>query len=98
MSATLAICVTSYYHRKLETMTTKQEPTLTILHEGTPIFTSHGKWLHPLFELEQYLADHAIEPAHLLLQDKIRLMLDSRVVDVRMVYTDDSPCPTSCQE
>ena len=25
-------------------------------------------------------------------------MLDSRVVDVRMVYTDDSPCPTSCQE
>ena len=27
-------------------MTTKQEPTLTILHEGTPIFTSHGKWLY----------------------------------------------------
>jgi transposase-like protein len=25
-------------------------------------------------------------------------MLDSRVVDLRMVYTDDIPCPTSCQE
>ena len=52
-------------------MTTKQEPTLTVLHESTPIFTSHGKWLHPLFELEAYLADHPIEPAQLLLQDKI---------------------------
>ena len=52
-------------------MTTAQEPTLTVLHEGTPIFTSHGKWLHPLFELEDFLADHAIEPALLLLQDKI---------------------------
>ena len=52
-------------------MTTKQEPTLTILHGGTPIFTSHGKWLHPLFELEAYLADPPNEPAQLLLQDKI---------------------------
>jgi zinc transport system ATP-binding protein len=52
-------------------MTTAQAPTLTVLHEGTPIFTSHGKWLYPLFELEAYLADHAFQPAQLLLQDKI---------------------------
>jgi hypothetical protein len=52
-------------------MTTAQEPTLTVLHEGTPIFTSYGKWLHPLFELETYLANYPIEPARLLLQDKI---------------------------
>jgi zinc transport system ATP-binding protein len=52
-------------------MTTEQAPTLTVLHEGTPIFTSYGKWLHPLFELEDYLANRAIEPAQLLLQDKI---------------------------
>src|SRR5262249_57512561 len=39
-------------------MTTVQEPTLTVLYEGSPIFTSHGKWLHPLFELEDYLAAH----------------------------------------
>ena len=52
-------------------MTTKQEPTLTVLHESTPIFTSHGKWLYPLLELEAYLADHAFEPDHLILQDKI---------------------------
>ena len=41
-------------------MTTEQAPTLTVLHEGTPIFTSHGKWLLPLFELEAYLADHVL--------------------------------------
>jgi hypothetical protein len=52
-------------------MTTAHAPTLTVLHEGTPIFTSHGKWLHPLFELETYLADHAFQPAHCILQDKI---------------------------
>ena len=48
-----------------------QEPTLTVFRNGTPIFTSNGKWLHPLFELEVYLTDHAFQPAQLLLQDKI---------------------------
>ena len=52
-------------------MTTTQAPTLTVLQDGTPLFTSHGKWLYPLFELEEYLANHAIEPAKLLLLDKI---------------------------
>src|SRR5512145_1716106 len=52
-------------------MTTAQAPTLIVFRNGTPIFTSHGKWLHPLFELEEYLADHAFQPAQLLLQDKI---------------------------
>ena len=48
-----------------------KEPTLTVLYEGSPIFTSHGKWLHPLFELEAYLAEYPIQPENLLLQDKI---------------------------
>jgi uncharacterized protein DUF1893 len=56
---------------ELETMTTAQTPTLTVLYEGSPIFTSHGKWLHPLFELEAYLAEHPIQPENLILQDKI---------------------------
>ena len=47
------------------------EPTLTVFRNGTPIFTSYGKWLHPLLELEAYLADHAFEPENLILQDKI---------------------------
>ena len=52
-------------------MTTAQAPTLTVLHNGTPIFTSFGKWLYPLFELEDYLAAHPIQPDTLILQDKI---------------------------
>ena len=52
-------------------MMDRQAPTLTVLHEGTPIFTSYGKWLYPLFELEDYLAEHPIHPEHLILQDKI---------------------------
>ena len=52
-------------------MTTAHAPTLTVLQDGTPIFTSHGTWLHPLFELEDYLAEHAFQPENLILQDKI---------------------------
>jgi hypothetical protein len=52
-------------------MTTDKPPTLIVLHEGMPIFTSHGNWLHPLFELEAYLAEHAVQPEGLVLQDKI---------------------------
>jgi Domain of unknown function (DUF1893) len=48
-----------------------QEPTLTVFRNGTPIFTSNSQWLHPLFELEAYLADHPIEPENLILQDTI---------------------------
>ena len=48
-----------------------KELTLTVLHDGVPIFTSYGKWLHPLFELEDYLAEHPIQPENLILQDKI---------------------------
>ena len=39
-------------------MTGGKEPTLTVVYEGTPIFTSYGNWLYPLFELEAYLAEH----------------------------------------
>ena len=53
------------------TKTEGKETTLTVFHNGTPIFTSDGKWLHPLFELEDYLAEHAFQPDHLILQDKI---------------------------
>jgi hypothetical protein len=58
-------------YAELEAMTTGNAPTLTVLHEGKPIFTSNGKWLHPLFELEAYLSDHPVHPEHLILQDKI---------------------------
>jgi Domain of unknown function (DUF1893) len=52
-------------------MAAMKEPTLTVLHDDTSIFTSYGKWLHPLFELEAHLAEHPISPERLILQDKI---------------------------
>ena len=52
-------------------MAIAQAPTLTVFRNGTPIFTSSSKWLHPLFELEAYLAEHPIQPENLILQDKI---------------------------
>jgi hypothetical protein len=56
---------------ELDVMTTTQAPTLTVFRNGTPIFTSYGKWLYPLFELEAYLVDHTFQPENLILQDKI---------------------------
>lgn len=48
-----------------------KEPTLTVLQDRVPIFTSYGKWLHPFFELADYLSDHPTQPGRLILQDKI---------------------------
>lgn len=48
-----------------------KELSLTLLRDGVPVFTSAGNRLHPLFELEDYLAEHGLEPGNLLLQDKI---------------------------
>jgi hypothetical protein len=52
----LAIFALLYNHRKCEAMRTEKEPTLIVLHEETPVFTSHSNWLYPLLELEAYLA------------------------------------------
>ena len=35
------------------------------------IFHSDGKWLYPLFELENFLATTDYKPAHLVVKDKI---------------------------
>jgi Domain of unknown function (DUF1893) len=50
-------------------MTIAHAPTLAVLQDGTPLFTSHGTWLYPLFALEAYRAAHALQPAYLTLQD-----------------------------
>lgn len=57
--------------RGVPDMTIAPTPTLTVFSEGRPIFTSHGRWLHPLFELEAYLATQPVDPARLLLEDTI---------------------------
>ncbi len=47
------------------------ETTLALLVDGEEIFASMGKWLHPLFELEQFLAARPIELSRAEVRDKI---------------------------
>ncbi len=46
-------------------------PTLIVYSKGEVIFSSKGRWLHPLFELEDFLARRDHDPAVLTLEDKI---------------------------
>ena len=32
-----------------------QEPSLELYHNGSVVFSSHSRWLHPLLELEEFL-------------------------------------------
>jgi zinc transport system ATP-binding protein len=46
--------------------------TLEFSIDGQLIFSSSGKWLHPLFELEEFLKAHAgVDPARAHVRDKI---------------------------
>ncbi len=47
------------------------EKTLALLVDGEEVFASTGKWLHPLFELEQFLAARSIDPSRAEVCDKI---------------------------
>ena len=45
--------------------------TLEVFSKETLVFFSDGKWLHPLFELEDFLATSDHDPATLTVRDKI---------------------------
>jgi hypothetical protein len=38
---------------------------------GKQVFTSAGKWLHPLFDLEYFLEEHGIDAARGEIHDKV---------------------------
>ena len=44
---------------------------LELKFESKTIFSSNGKWLHPLFDLEDFLEKEDYDPAELVLYDKI---------------------------
>jgi zinc transport system ATP-binding protein len=46
-------------------------PTLSVYQRDSCIFTSHSKWLHPLFELETVIHDQALDASRLVVHDKI---------------------------
>ena len=49
----------------------KSEKTLELSIDGRVIFTSCGKWLHPLFELERFLSDRRLDLESAEIRDKI---------------------------
>jgi hypothetical protein len=44
---------------------------LEFIADGRALFTSAGKWLHPLFELERFLAERGIAGASGEIRDKV---------------------------
>ena len=47
------------------------EYSLELKFENRIIFSSSGKWLHPLFDLEDFLNENSYDTAKLILYDKI---------------------------
>jgi hypothetical protein len=47
------------------------EISLELRMGGEVIFSSAGKWLHPLFDLEAFLHDRSIDPAEGEIRDKV---------------------------
>ncbi len=45
--------------------------TLEVLYRNEVLFTSTGKWLYPLFDLEIFLAENNYPPEALTINDKI---------------------------
>lgn len=46
-------------------------PTLRVFADGKQVFSSYGRWLHPLFELEDFLAAESYGPERLTIEDKV---------------------------
>ena len=44
---------------------------LEFLIDGRPEFTSGGKWLHPLFDLEQFLKEQGVDGSRGEIHDKV---------------------------
>lgn len=47
------------------------EPTLEVFFQERLIFSSRGRWLYPLFELERFLKDNYYNPAELTVRDRV---------------------------
>jgi hypothetical protein len=50
---------------------TENGNSLELFADGALVFSSRGRWLHPLFELEVYLCEHPLPAERLALSDKI---------------------------
>jgi hypothetical protein len=46
-------------------------PSLTLYIDDQPVFQSDGKWLYPLFELEDYQVTNLLDLSHARIHDKV---------------------------
>jgi hypothetical protein len=46
-------------------------PTLQVVEDGNILFESQGKWLFPLFDLEDYLKSHPMDLSRAIIRDKV---------------------------
>jgi hypothetical protein len=49
----------------------QQDISLEFLVDGKQVFTSAGKWLHPLFDLECFVKEHGIDAGRGEIHDKV---------------------------
>jgi hypothetical protein len=67
--------------------------TLRLYVDGEVVFESGGRWLHPLFELEEHLARTGLDPAGARLVDRITgraaaflvVRMGIRILDTRLL-------------
>jgi hypothetical protein len=52
-------------------MPVASDASLEFLMDGRALYSSNGKWLHPLFELEQFLKARGIDAARGEVRDKV---------------------------
>jgi zinc transport system ATP-binding protein len=48
-----------------------KKPSLIVFVDGLVVFQSYGNWLHPLFEVEEYMIKHPIDMKRAYLHDKV---------------------------
>lgn len=51
--------------------TEQRTPSLQLFRSGDCLFSNEGRWLHPLFELEDFLAQSGTDPEELEVRDRI---------------------------
>ena len=59
------------HNRKNIVQESMTEASLQLSFEGRVVFSSSGKWLHPLFELERFLHTHKVDVANSEIRDKV---------------------------
>ncbi len=47
------------------------KPSLQVFEDGEIYFESNGKWLYPLFDLQDFLAEHPLDLSKSSLRDKV---------------------------